>query len=325
MPNKNPTRRRTLTIIAGAAGALVAGSALGGLPVRREYTWRGVALGADASLTLCHDDAAQARSAIAACLQEVERLEQEFSLYRAGSALSQLNRDGRLDQPSLDMVTLLSAGRRLSALTAGAFDYTVQPLWRALAEENGLPGSAAAVTALLDRVDYRSVRVMPAAVTLGQGQEITLNGIAQGYITDRVTDILHDRGWRDVLVGLGEVRASGSRADGGPWKIAVGGGQKAPPEIELNTGAIAVSSGAGLYFDRQRRHNHLIDPRTGNSPAGETVIAVRAASAMLADGLSTALGFVPLERWPGILRAAGADEAWYMAAGSPPRHFGAWL
>lgn len=322
MPHRNLTRRRTLTIIAGAVGALAAAPALGGVSARREFTWQGVALGADASLTLCHHDEAAARSAIAACLQEVERLEQEFSLYRAGSALSLLNRDGRLERPSLDMLTLLTAGRRLGSVTGGAFDYTVQPLWRALASENGKFRSAASVRELLDRVDYRQVHITPAAVTLGAGQGITLNGIAQGYITDRITDILHGLGWRDVLVGLGELRASGSRADGAPWKIALAGGLKISPEIELNSGAIAVSSGAGLYLDRQHRRNHLIDPRDGSSPAGETVIAVRAASAMLADGLSTALGFVPLRQWPVVLRRAGADEAWHMTPGGPLRHFG---
>lgn len=326
MAVKKLTRRRTLMIMAGGIGALAAGPALRGIAATREYTWRGVALGADARLTLCHSDEAVARTAIAACLDEVERLEREFSLYREASALSLLNREGALEKPSMDMIAVLKAGRRLSELTDGAFDYTLQPLWRAIAAKGERPLSGAKLSAALDLVDYRKVTISPASVRLGGDQQITLNGIAQGYITDRVTEILHELGWRDVLVGLGEVRASGRRADGAPWKIVVdngaGGASQNSPKVALQTGAIAVSSGAGLYLDVDRRHNHLIDPRNGTSPAGDVSIAVHASSAMLADGLSTALGLVPLSQWTRILRASGAHEAWRITPNDPPQHFG---
>ena len=43
------------------------------------------------------------RAAVRACRTEIARLEREFSLYRADSALRRLNRDGRLEAPSHDM------------------------------------------------------------------------------------------------------------------------------------------------------------------------------------------------------------------------------
>ena len=46
------------------------------------------------------------------------------------------------------------------------------------------------------------------------GAAITLNGIAQGYATDRVVDMLRTGGLSTTLVNMGEIRAIGARADG---------------------------------------------------------------------------------------------------------------
>ena len=52
------------------------------------------------------------------------------------------------------------------------------------------------------------------------GMAVTLNGIAQGYITDRVTDLLARRpGPR--AGGHGEIYAMGERSDGQPWRAGL--------------------------------------------------------------------------------------------------------
>lgn len=84
------TRRRFIAIVgAVAAAALVprVGSA-----AARPHLWRGVALGAGASIQLLHPDASEARRIIEPAVAEIERLEMIFSLYRAGSAVTTLNR-----------------------------------------------------------------------------------------------------------------------------------------------------------------------------------------------------------------------------------------
>jgi hypothetical protein len=44
-------------------------------------------------------------------------------------------------------------------------------------------------------VDYRRIELGPKRITLQPGMALTLNGIAQGYITDRVTDYLRNEGF----------------------------------------------------------------------------------------------------------------------------------
>ena len=64
---------------------------------------------------------------------ELRRLEAIFTLYRAESELSRLNRDGYLLAPSPEMLAALDLAGRVHVATGGRFDPTVQPLWRAYA------------------------------------------------------------------------------------------------------------------------------------------------------------------------------------------------
>ena len=59
-------------------------------------------------------------------------------------------------------------------------------------------------------------------------------------------------------------------------------------EVTLRDRALAVSSGAGLYFGTGDRRNHIIDPRTGDCVEARKVVVVTAPEAWLADALSTA-------------------------------------
>src|SRR5690606_9395837 len=55
------------------------------------------------------------------------------------------------------------------------------------------------------------------------GMALTFNGIAQGYITDRVVDLLREGGIASSLVDMGEIRTLGVKPDKAPWTVAVDG------------------------------------------------------------------------------------------------------
>jgi thiamine biosynthesis lipoprotein len=137
---------------------------------------------------------------------------------------------------------------------------------------------------------------------------VTLNGIAQGYITDRVTDLLKDAGLKSVLVELGETRATGVHPDGRPWRIGIRNPEV--PEslsrvIELSDAAIATSAGMGTAFEDTGRHHHLFDPGSGLSAAHYLSVSVRAATATAADALSTTLSALHPERIREAIAVAG--------------------
>lgn len=122
------TRRRFIAISAAAGGLpLLPIAPARAAPLLR--VWTGTALGCDATLQFHHPDPATADRLIEASLAEVRRLEHIMSLYRPDSGLSRLNRDGVLEDPPFDLVRVLSEARDYSAVSGGAFDVTVQPLW----------------------------------------------------------------------------------------------------------------------------------------------------------------------------------------------------
>ena len=309
------TRRRFLGIAAVAAGLalLPGGLRAAGVPVR---TWRGVALGADSVLQLAHPDPAEADRLIALCLEEVARLERVFSLYRTDSALARLNRDGVLDAPPADLVRLLSEAAAFSRRTDGAFDPTVQPLWQLYAGHFARPGAdpagppEAVLRAARELVDHRKLRVEPGRVAFaGRGMAVTLNGIAQGYVTDRVSERLRAEGMTDVLVDLGEIRALGHHPSGRPWSVGLADplvDGRSAGTLEIADRAVATSGGYGTPFDSAGRFTHLFDPATGGCAREWLAVTVLAPDATTADALSTALSVVPearaavlLDRFPG--------------------------
>ncbi len=283
-----PLSRRRFLAITAAVTAMAPGHAQAA-PL---WHWRGVALGAAASIRLAHPEADRL---IALAVAEIARLEAVFSLYRATSELSRLNEAGWLDAPSLDLVDCLGLCGRLHAATGGRFDPTVQPLWatHARAHAAGHAPTRRALAAAQARTGWDGVSVRPDRIALARpGMALTLNGIAQGFIADRVARLLQAEGLRGVLVDAGELRALGGHPDGGGWPVTLGDGGR---RLALRDRALATSAPLGTTFDAGGTAGHILDPATGLPAAPRwQAVSVSAASAALADGLSTA--FVLMER-----------------------------
>lgn len=268
-------RRRFLAISA-------CGLAYGSRASAATASWRGLALGTQASITLGGTGRRRAEETFAAIEAELNRLESIFSLYRDGSVLVRLNARGRLSNPPGDLVELLSLCGDLHRASGGAFDPSVQPLWLAHARGGD-------VDEAFQAVGWSDVLVENDKIEFARpGMSLTLNGVAQGYITDRIAVLLRESGYRDVLVDVGEIAALGTRK-GEPWSAAV-----ADPDgnvlkrLRMSDRCLAVSAPLGTLIDRVSDVGHIIDPRTGQSVATNRVVAVSADSAAVADGLSTA-------------------------------------
>ncbi len=308
------TRRRFITI--AATGLFLPG---GATARPRRFEWQGSALGAQAKIVLYHPDADAAEAATTACLDEISRLENQFSLYRPNSALGQLNAAGQLANPSHDMRRLLHLCRQYGELSQGAFDPSVQPLWQLYAThfanhpDKKAGPSPDAIRAAQRRIDYRRITIGAADIRLDPGMSLTLNGIAQGYITDRVADLLRARGWSDVLLNLGEIRALPGRA----WSVRLTGDG---PSVALTDAALATSAGAGSPFAGPGGPHHLLQPRTGRSAGRYTSVSVLARTATAADALSTALYLSPAERAADLLRQGGGQQAWLRQPDGIVRH-----
>lgn len=273
--------------------------------------WQGLAMGAPASLVLHHGgDTAGAQVALTATLAELSRLEGLFSLFRADSVLSQLNRTGRVDNAPPEFVALLHTALDMAARSGGVFDPSIQPLWSLYFDHfvvggNTQPPAADKVALARVLVDWRGVRLTGSTVSLARpGMGLSLNGVAQGFITDRCSEVLRAHGFSHMLVDMGEPRAVASKPDGSAWQIGLA--DPRDPNRALHTlsvldQAVATSGGYGTRLDAAGLYTHLINPRTGRTaPAFESVTVV-APSATQADALSTALALIPRSDAPARL------------------------
>ena len=308
------TRRRFIAITAAAGGLplLPVASALCA-PLLR--VWTGAALGCDATLQIHHPDPATADRLIEASLTEVERLERVMSLYRPDSALSRLNRDGMLEDPPFDLVRVLSESRRYGALTGGAFDVTVQPLWNLYAAHFSRPDASpdgpapAAIAAAASRVGQDALEVDPARLRFARpGMSVTLNGIGQGYITDRVVELLRAGGVEHALVNMGKTRAIGGHPAGGPWSVGLED-PRAPgmiaEQVSLVDRALATAGGYGTLFDVAGRFNHIFEPWSGRTSWRWLSVSVETATATESNALSNAFAVMPAEATETLVRALG--------------------
>ncbi len=276
------TRRRFLSILAG--GAIL--PALGTSARAAVSSWKGVVLGANAQIILDHP---QADRLIATAVAEINRLENIFSLHRSDSQLSRLNSAGKLADPAFEMIELLSLSARINRRTNGAFDPSIQPLWELYAEQvsAGKNPTQAQITDRLTRTGWQHIRFGTDEIRFARaGMALTLNGIAQGFIADKVTALLRRNGVENVMVNTGEIMGAGHAPDGQDWQIHLG--SRTAHSITLNNRAVATSAPLGTSFDQNGKLGHILDPRTGHPGAKHAQVSVVARTAAEADGLSTA-------------------------------------
>ena len=157
---------------------------------------------------------------------------------------------------------------------------------------------------------------------------LTLNGIAQGYLTDRLVALLRRAGMRSALVETGESYGLGNPPGGHAWRLgltrtrpgAISAGSsldvrratdlrreydqgetvRVPVEygqakrvVSLEDRAVATSAPSGTTFDRAGQFHHLFNPHTGACARDWSSVTVKAPSAALADALSTAFSAMP--------------------------------
>ncbi len=294
-----PLSRRRFLTIAACAGAFAPGaSAAAGMT-----QWRETALGAQVTLTLAH---AQAGAIAGRVFAEMRRLEAIFSLYREDSALVALNRDGHLPAPPFELLECLGLCDRVHRVTGGAFDPTVQPLWAAHARQATEGGDTGGIARARALVGWQGVSFDSGAVRLARpGMALTLNGIAQGHIADRLAKMLRREGLDEVLVDTGELHALGGHPDGGDWPVtlrAPDGG--APGRAGLRNAALATSAPAGMRMGGTGP-GHILNPATGRpTDARWRLVGVTGPGAALADALSTA--FCVMEDRAAMERALAA-------------------
>ena len=294
-------RRQVLRITAAVgASALLGGGLLraalerAGLHrVRQTRTQMGTLV----TITAVHPDAEAARMMVADTFDEIERLEGLLSRHRLGTPVWRLNESGVVRAPPRELLDVVQQGLDYSALTAGAFDITIAPvlnLYNSSFFDTGAAPPQGEVLRALALVGFQHVQVSDREIVFERaGMAVSLDGIAKGYIVDRAVAVLRERGATRVLLNAGgDMASAGESFEGDAWRIGLQDPRVADGSLgvlRLRGESLATSGDYMQYLTPDMSLHHIIDPRTGFSPAHTSGVSVVAPSAMEADALSTAV------------------------------------
>ena len=243
---------------------------------------------------------------------EVRRLEDLLSRTDENSVIWQLNHAGGLGiDVGEEVCGLMEAAEEYALATGGAFDITIAPVvsaWGFTEEENRVP-SQGELDELLALVGPEHITLADDAAALTPGTQIDLGGIAKGYASDRIAEILKENNIPRATISLGgNVLAWGDRPDGTPWRVGIQD-PKVPDDrntlaclLHLTDAFAVTSGGYQRYFEEDgKTYQHIIDPATGYpADSGLTSVTVVAdcdresldglpGAGTMCDALSTAL------------------------------------
>lgn len=258
-----------------------------------DHRWDGMALGADASILLQHHDTRFARALLQQAVNEVTRLEAIFSLHDPDSTLYTLNHTGYVAQPPAELLSLLSQSKQIYRLSSGFFDPSVQRQWQHyLNHYNHLPHASHIPPAST----FLGVTLAPDRITLPAETSLTLNGIAQGYITDRVCELLLQQGIQRAIVNLGEIRTINIQPRAPAWRVGI----QHPHHkhqllhtLALHNMAIATSESFATTLDPAGTHSHILLPSAPTTTPRWASATVLHPLCSWADALATAFVHMP--------------------------------
>ncbi len=261
----------------------------------------------------CEDDAS-------AAVSEINRLDALLSVTNENSEIFALNRDGEAEL-SADTYDLLVKAIAVSRRTDGAFDPTVYPLvvaWGFTKDEQHVP-TQEALDAARSLVGYERLESDLDVTYFSIDGKLDFGGIAKGYAAQKAIDLLQSRGVETAFLSLGgNVQTLGSKPDGEKWIVGIADPNTPSQAIACLrfTGSLALVTSGGYqrYFDENGvRYHHILDPKTGYpADSGLASVTVLAHDGALADGLSTALFVMGMEKATALWRESDDFEAVFL-------------
>lgn len=248
-------------------------------------------------------------------MQLCRKYENLFSKTIQSSDVYKINHsDGQAVTVSAETVELLNIALQISEKSDGAFDPTVLPLvelWD-VTNATSAPDNAD-IQRAVSLVNYKNILIDGNTVTAKNGVRLDLGGIAKGFIADKVTDYLKQKGVKSAIVNLGGNTVLLGQKQGKDFSVGVQkpfGKQNELCATVMLSNKTAVTSGTyQRYFEQDGRiYHHIIDPKTGHpTDNGLTAVTVVTDSSAVADGLSTACLILGIEKGKALAKEYGAE------------------
>jgi thiamine biosynthesis lipoprotein len=160
-----------------------------------------------------------------------------------------------------------------------------------------------AIKKSVSKIGYKNIILDSKEQTIflkNEGMKLGLGGIGQGYIADKVKELLFSKGCTSGIVNVsGDINAWGRQPDGNPWTVGIVNPlnkNKVFATFPLEDSAVETSGNYEKYvIFNGIRYSHIIDPRTGYPAQGVVSVSVFAKQTEIADALATGIFVMGVE------------------------------
>lgn len=279
------------------------------------------AMGSRFEITAVHRNESEARAAVEAAYDEIERIEAMISSWRETSETSEINRKAGVAsvEVSPDLFNLIRRSIRVSRLTGGAFDITfdtVGRLWD-FKTRSASPPSKSAINEALGSIGYQQIVLDEARHTVflsKPGARIGFGAIGKGHAANRAVFVLKELGVSGGVVNAGgDLVIFGRQEDGSPWRIGIANPvdhEAVFAYIETTEQAVVTSGDYENYIEIDgKRYSHILDPRTGWPVDELRSVTIVCPDGELADALATGVSVLGVEEGLALINRLRGIEA----------------
>ncbi len=293
-----------------------------GFAQQKRFVFSQQKMGSPFTIIFYHHDTATAANTAEQCFQLVDSLVYIFSDYIESSELNRLCATAGSGtngfKVSAPLLNILWLSKEAFEKSFGSFDITLGPvtrLWRKARKEKIFPTDKA-VQQKLALTGFNKIQIDPTTNTvklLQQGMQLDLGGIAQGYIAQKVIDLLTEKKILNALVDVsGDIVAIGNPPGTQGWTVGINlpeSKEDLLPQTLLITNKAVTTSGDVYQFMEHngKRYSHINNPATGYGITSQRNVTVIANDGTLADWLTKACSILPLKSAKKLATKLGAE------------------
>jgi FAD:protein FMN transferase len=272
-----------------------------------EYKRKVFMLGSPFEITVVAKDSVEGKQFTDLAITEVRRIENQISDWIPTTQISLVNKNAGIQAVKVDseVFELVTRAIKISEITDGAFDISyasMDKIWQFDGSMTVMP-SEEAIKKSVAKIGYKNIVMNKEDQSIFlklPGMKLGLGGIGQGYIADKVKDLLIANRCTSGIVNVsGDINAWGKQINGKPWTVGIinpMNKNKVFATFPLENSSVETSGNYEKYVTFNGiRYSHIIDPRSGYPAQGVVSVSVFAKQTEIADALATGIFVLGVE------------------------------
>ncbi|WP_244148505.1 FAD:protein FMN transferase [Flavobacterium swingsii] len=265
-------------------------------------------MGNNFTVTVVAEDKKFALKNIEIAIEEIKRIEQLFTTFKADSQTNLINENAGIQPVKVDseVFNLIERSIGISKITQGAFDITYgsidKTLWNFDKTMTKLPTPEQAKK-MVYLINYNNIildRNNSTVFLKEKGMRIGFGGIGKGYAAEMAKNkLLQNRVQSGIINASGDLTSWGLQPNGKQWTIGIANPNQptsAFSYLEISGKAVATSGNYEKFIlIKGKKYSHTINPKTGLPITGIKSVTVISGNAEFADAMATPIAVMGIK------------------------------